>query len=86
VRRVAEDELKYGHLYDLGYMEFACSQRTYEWLAAGAMTSVNGKPCSLYVADRMPGGHNVIVQVRFPDEGYKPGTYAWQKTREAEAA
>jgi hypothetical protein len=61
-------------------MEFACSVVTFEWLANGGMTHVNGEPVSIQVVDRMPGGHNVIVAVRSEQlNSYRPGEYAWQK-------
>lgn len=81
MRRWLEDELPFGKLMDFGmveYREFACSRATYEWLAGGAMTSVDGVPVKLWVADSY--GANVIVQAR-PENWVRKesAAYAWQK-------
>lgn len=60
--------LPFGRLVDCGlveYREFACSNETYEWLVAGAMTHVNGEEVTLSIADR-PSEHNVIVKAVTP--------------------
>lgn len=60
--------LPFGKLVDCGlveYREFACSNETFEWLKAGAMTHVNGEPVTLSIAER-PSPDNVIVKAVTP--------------------
>lgn len=44
------------------YREFACSRATFEWLAGGAMTHLDGLPVTLQVMDTLRGGWNVMVK------------------------
>lgn len=45
------------------YREFACSKATYEWLAGGAMTTLDEIPVTLQIVDICVGGHNVWVKI-----------------------
>ena len=47
------------------YLEFACSLATADWLEAGAMSSIDGRPVILQRTCLLVGGHNVMVRVWF---------------------
>lgn len=49
------------------YREFVCSKETFEWLASGGMTSLDGVPVRLQVMDELRGGVNVVVHI-WPEE------------------
>lgn len=54
--------LPFGKIEDCGisgYHEFACSKETFDWLAGGAMTHVDGVPVRLQVMATI--GDNVVV-------------------------
>lgn len=61
------------------YREFACSRRTFGWLAGGAMRSVDGMAVTLRVADECGGGPNVIVQAIPAVWEHAAGTYSWRE-------
>ena len=72
--------MPFRRIVDMGlleYREFACSRRTFEWLAAGAMRVVDGEPVTLAVAD--VAGPNVIVQARPAVWEHGTGVYSWQE-------
>ena len=70
VNRMLEQTLPFRKLVDVGigaYGEFACSRATAEWLIAGGMTRVDGRPVSVQIVEQCTA-NNVICAARFLDE------------------
>lgn len=81
IGRMLEATLPFRKIVDIGmaeYREFACSRATYEWLAGGAMTHLDGQPVTLAVVDVCRNPDNVIVAAWRADN-QTSAAYAWQK-------
>ena len=64
-RFLSDGPLPFGKLalQSAEYREFACSRETADWLLAGAMRSLDGRPVRLQIMDECRGGFNVMVKV-----------------------